>query len=116
MTVGGPISQSIFRLGCFLAAGSIVIASAGGHKQEWTPYRKGLFSDTVKYAMFNSVGIIISSFATRSIVPPILFIGATALFCGPAFYKCFTDKSDLQKLMPVGGMLMIASWVTLAVM
>jgi len=115
MTIFGAAAKSnLFRAGCIKAALTIVIASAGGHKYDWAPERKLLYSDAVKYSLFNSTGIIISSLTTTSLVPAVLFTSATLMFCVPSWYKCFTGKADLHKLMPFGGMCMITSWLALA--
>jgi len=115
MTIFGAAGKSnLFRAGCIKAALTVVIAAAGGHKYDWAAERKLLYSDAVKYSLFNSVGIIISSMTTTSVIPAILFTGGTLMFCVPSWYKCFTQKSDLHKLMPFGGMCMITSWLALA--
>ena len=117
MTIFGAAGKStLFRVGCIKAALTIVMASAGGHKYEWTPERRLLFSDAVKYSLANSMGIILTSMTTTSVVPAVLFGSATLLFCGPAWYKCFTGSSDFHKFMPFGGMCMITSWLALAFM
>lgn len=109
-----PASMFLFRLGCFKAVASIVVASMGGHKHEWTPYKKQLYGDAVKYSLFNSVGIILTTLVTTSVIPPILFLSGTAMFCVPAWYKCFSDSNQFQKFMPFGGVSMMAAWISLA--
>lgn len=109
-----PLRKGFFRIGCLKAGASVAVAAAGGHKHEWTAYKKQLYGDAVKYSIFNSVGIIISSLVTASPVPPAFFLVGTGLFCIPAWYKCFTDVNHFQKLMPFGGSAMIVAWGTLA--
>ena len=114
MVFVGPNSSLLFKLGCIKAAASIIVASAGGHKHEWSPYKKQLYGDAVKYSLFNSVGIILTSMASTSVIPVGLFLTGTTLFCIPAWYKCFTDSNEYQKAMPFGGVCMIGAWVALA--
>lgn len=114
MTLFNTAGNILFKVGCLKAAASIIVASAGGHKHEWSPYKKQLYSDAVKYSLFNSVGIIVSSLTTTSLIPAALFLSGTAMFCAPAWYKCFTDNNQFQKFMPFGGVCMIAGWVALA--
>jgi len=114
MTIFNTAGNILFKVGCLKVAASIVVASAGGHKQDWSPYKKQLYSDAVKYSVFNSIGIIVSSLTTTSMIPAVLFLSATAMFCVPAWYKCFTDSNKLHKFMPYGGASMIAGWVVLA--
>ncbi len=114
MVLFSTAGNIFFKVGCLKAAASLVIASAGGHKHEWSPYRKDLYGKGVQFSLFNSVGIIISSLVTQSYIPPALFLAGTLLFCAPAWYKCFTEKNDMQKFMPFGGACMIGAWVVLA--
>lgn len=114
MTLFNTAGNYLFKAGCLKAAVSVLIAAAGGHKKDWNADKKLLYSDAVKYSLFNSTGIIISSLVTKSFVPAALFFSATAMFSVPIWYKCFTDENKLHFLMPYGGSAMIAGWVVLA--
>ena len=111
-----PLRKWIFRAGCGLAATTIILASLGGHKYEWSAHKKRLFDLGLNYSFYNAVGMIVSSFVTDSPLPAGLFAAATLGFSVPIWFKCFTDKSTLSALLPFGGILMIVSWIALAVL
>jgi len=114
MTIFNTAGNIFFKIGCLKAAASIIVGAAGGHKYDWAPTKKQLYSDAVKYSLFNSMGVIVSSLTTTSVIPTVLFLSGTAMFCVPVWYKCFTDNTQLHKFMPYGGGAMIAGWVALA--
>jgi len=111
-----PLRKWIFRAGCGLAGTTIIIASLGGHKYEWSAHKKYLFNLGINYSFFNALGMIISSLVTESPLPAALFLGATLGFSTPIWYKCFTERATLSALLPFGGIAMIAAWIALAIL
>jgi len=109
-----PLRKWIFRSGCLLAGTTIILASLGGHKYEWSQHKKHLFNLGVKYSLFNSVGMIIASIVTDSPYPAGLFLSGILGFSAPIWFKCFTNHSTFSGLMPFGGLLMIGAWIALA--
>jgi uncharacterized membrane protein YgdD (TMEM256/DUF423 family) len=116
MSLLTPYHQWLWYAGCFTCATTIVVAAAAGHKNEWTPQKKDSQNKAVTLGLISGVGMLLSSLVTKSYLPGTLLLTGTGLFCGPIYYKNFTDDTSLSKLTPIGGSAMIAAWVLLAIM
>jgi uncharacterized membrane protein YgdD (TMEM256/DUF423 family) len=112
-------SQKKFRYlwyaGCATSTMSIVIASIGGHRYEWSPHKKYLFSIANTYGLTSGIGMLISSLHSKTLYPGALFMASVIGFCGPLWYKLFTDKNTFSKITPIGGTALILAWALLAI-
>jgi len=104
----------LIRTGCLLASGTVIMASIGGHKYEWSARTTSLYNTAITYSFFNSFAVILSGFITESLVPAGLFIAGTLGFSAPIWYKAFTQSRALNFLMPYGGVSLILAWISLA--
>ena len=99
-----------------MASLTIIMASIGGHKYEWSAHKKYLFSEATKYSLANSIGVLLSALYSDTIYPACFFIIGSLCFSGPIMYKCFTDSNALSKFAPIGGIAMILGWGLLAIL
>lgn len=114
MTLLTPYHAWLWYAGCFTCASTIVMAAAGGHKYEWPAQKKDSHNKAVTLGLVSGVGMLLSSLVSKSVIPGTLMLVGTGLFCGPIYYKNFTDDQSIAKLTPMGGSAMIAAWVLLA--
>ncbi len=105
----------LFRAGCTLACTSVIVASLGGHQYEWSAHKKTLFATAVNFSFFSSIGAIISSLTSSSVIPFGLFLAGYLGFSVPIWYKSWTDSRILSKFLPYGGVAMFLSWAALAI-
>jgi uncharacterized membrane protein YgdD (TMEM256/DUF423 family) len=110
------MNSLLWKLGAFNIAGCIAAKAAGGHKP-WDEKRKGTFSSVTQLHLVNGIGLMLASFQKTSgllgLTSLLLLLG-TGLFCGAGYYRCFTDKTNYNFLMPVGGSSMIVGWLLMA--
>ena len=108
------MNEIIFKLGCFNAALSIIMASAGGHKP-WEEKRKELYSKAFHQHIFSSFGMIISAFRFSYLAFALFGLGGS-LFSGTLYYRCFSNNESYNKLLPIGGVFLICGWLSLALL
>jgi len=46
----------------------------------------------------------------------LLFIGGLSLFCGPMYYHAMQNDPQFRRVTPYGGLLLIAGWLSIAVL
>ena len=105
----------LFKLGCSFVGLTSIVGASGGHKDNWDPLRQRAFTNALIYGFVGSLGIVISSFATKSLIPSAFFLTGYALFCGSLYHRSFTgEKTYSGKMAPMGGMALIGGWFALA--
>ena len=101
-----------FKIGCLSCSAGVVLATIGGHKEFEKP-KQGQFDKAKFYHFINSLGIIISSMKTKSMIPPSLFAIGILGFSGSLYMRVLT-KHEKFGFPPIGGVAMIIGWVALA--
>jgi uncharacterized membrane protein YgdD (TMEM256/DUF423 family) len=112
------MSSLLWRLGALNVAGSIIIQAAGGHKP-WDEKVKGTFRTAAQLHMVSGIGLMLCSFKSLNIIAyisSILLVLGTVSFCGTGYYRCFTDSTKYNYLMPIGGSSMILGWLLMALL
>jgi uncharacterized membrane protein YgdD (TMEM256/DUF423 family) len=111
-----PIHSWLWYAGCFTCAASIAFGAAGGHKVDWPQWKKDNHTKAMTLGLVSGIGILLSSMVSKSPIPGILFMSGTVGFCGPMYWKNFTDDTSFAKFTPMGGSAMIGAWILLAFM
>ncbi len=55
-------------------------------------------------------------FVSRPMITGLLFIGGLSLFCGPMYYHAIRNDPQFRRVTPYGGMLLLAGWLSIAVL
>ena len=55
-------------------------------------------------------------FVSRPMVTGLLFIGGLSLLCGPMYYHAMRNDPQFRRVTPYGGMLLLAGWLSIAVL
>ena len=105
----------LWYAGCATSTFTIIMASVGGHRYEWSEHKKLLYTTANMYGLFSGIGMLLSSIHSKTMYPGLCFLLSVLCFSGPIWYKSFTDKNTLSKLLPIGGSALILAWALLAV-
>lgn len=104
---------------CF-AALSITLGAFGTHSLEnlVTPDRLDTWATGARYLMTQALGLILIGLLSAQIKHPLkaaayLLFGGTSVFCASLFLLVLLDTSWLGAIAPIGGVMMIAGWLTL---
>jgi uncharacterized membrane protein YgdD (TMEM256/DUF423 family) len=119
-------------LGGLLAAAGVLLGAFGAHGLD--KFLEGRISDpgelehqlrnfetAVRYQMYHAVGLVLVGLVAlrrRSACTHIAawaFLIGIALFCGLLYAIVFGGPNFLGRIVPIGGVSMIAGWVALAV-
>lgn len=66
--------------------------------------------------MLHSAALLAVPFASRPMITGALFLGGISLFCGPLYYHAIRDDAQFRRVTPYGGMLLLAGWISIAVL
>ena len=115
----------IFKLGCVSMTSLIALGAAYGHKGKLDEDGTVYFNKAQMYHLMNSNHRIIADFGlfcSCLVAPATLpfkiavggFIMGILAFVGPLYYMAIKGRNNsLSKTMPVGGIAMMAGWVSL---
>ena len=122
MTAFGPSRRLTAVAGALLMATGVVIGAFGAH---WlanllTPERLSTLRTAVDYQFLNGLGLLLVAALDRDqrplSLPAALLLAGALLFCGALYALVATDVGLFGAVAPVGGALMIAGWLTLALL
>jgi len=102
----------IIKIAAANALGMIGIGAAGGHKHTWSQERKNRFMKSQIYHLLGTAGLFVAgaiSFRFQPFIAIALLLG-NMLFCAPLYYLTFTEDIAYNKMMPVGGIMMMAGF------
>jgi uncharacterized membrane protein YgdD (TMEM256/DUF423 family) len=119
------MDKKIIIAAAILGASGIVLGAFGAHalKKVLAPDALAVFETGVKYQMYHALFLLfvgatalVSQKAKKAIV--ILVVFGTALFSGSLYLLAADElvEFDLKKIgfiTPIGGLLLIAAWITL---
>lgn len=109
-----PRHKWLWIAGSLSGASTVIMGDVGGHKHEWPAWKKTNQSEATKYGLTTSVAMLISSCASRTSIPGLFLLAGNLMFTGPLYYRCHTDDSSYNKLLPIGGTSYILGYVLLA--
>jgi uncharacterized membrane protein YgdD (TMEM256/DUF423 family) len=108
------MSEILFALGCISMCSSLGAMTYGYHGG-LTYEQKKHWKKAVNFQQLGALPLLLSK-SCRSTLPGYLAIIGTATFSIPLYYSSITDDKTYNKVMPYGGVLMMASWVALALL
>ncbi len=89
--------------------------AAHGLKDALAPVALGWWQTAVQYQMWHAVGLIaLSTLPGRLGLPAVLIAAGTIVFSGSLYIMALTGLRWLGAVTPLGGLLMIAGWLLLA--
>jgi uncharacterized membrane protein YgdD (TMEM256/DUF423 family) len=75
-----------------------------------------LFQLAQNYHLLHSVAILGVPLVSRPVITGGLFLAGLTLFCGPIYLHAIRDDIRFRRVTPYGGALLIAGWVSIAVL
>ena len=66
-----------------------------------------------RYHLIHSVALLGVSLARRPSLTGFLMVGGILGFCGTTYYHAFTGDKQYRQFTPMGGMLLIAAWLSM---
>ena len=113
---GYIITASLF------AALAILFGAFGSHalKERLSAQSLEVYDIATRYLMFNSLGIFLIALLGFQLpkesleIPVIMMIVGTSIFSGSLYLIAMLDFKKLGMVTPIGGLLLIVSWLLLA--
>lgn len=114
--------RRLTALGALLAGLSVVLGAFGSHALETmvTPQRLQTWDTAVHYHMIHALallwfGLYLQHYPHRGVlVSALLILAGTLIFSGSLYALVLLDTPVLGAITPVGGILLIGGWITLA--
>ena len=110
--------------GAILLALAVILGAFGAHglRDRLDEYRMGVYEKAVFYHFIHALGILIVSILPRTGTFPeegaawvcALLLAGIVIFSGSLYVLAVTGVTWLGAITPVGGLLLMAGWVTLA--
>lgn len=110
-----------FATGALVGAFGVGIGAFGAHALERPAATKAIFETGARYQMYHAVALLAVGWAaTRWPSAWIqssgwLFLAGTSIFSGSLYLLTLSGARWLGAITPIGGLALIAGWVTLAV-
>lgn len=116
-------SRTIVATAAFLLALGTLLGAFGAHalEERLTPDRLGVYETGVRYLIFHTLGLLALGLGADRLpvravqVTAILLLGGIALFSGSIFALTFGAPRWLGAVTPLGGIGLMAAWVSLGV-
>jgi len=114
----------IIIIGSISGAISVILGAFGAHALEESLTASGrldTYETAVKYQMYHSLALILLGILMIHFQHKFLnyasysFLIGTIIFSGSLYVLCATGISKLGAITPIGGALLIAAWILLAV-
>lgn len=117
-----PTVRRLTALGALLAGLSVALGAFGSHALETmvTPQRLETWDTAVQYHMIHALallwlGLYLRHFPHRGVlVSALLILAGTLIFSGSLYALVLLDIPILGAITPIGGVLLIGGWFTLA--
>jgi uncharacterized membrane protein YgdD (TMEM256/DUF423 family) len=121
--MGGRVMNGLLFSGAVLGLISVVFGAAGDHFLDLTPEQSESLDTAIRYNMLYAIlitGIALVQFANipeklskKLMVTGSIFTVGTALFSFGIYTSIITGFSALTYLTPIGGLTIMAGWVSL---
>ena len=106
----------------FLAAMAILFGAFGSHslKEKLSAQSLEVYDIATRYLMFHAIGIFLIALLGFQLpkksleIPVIMMIVGTSIFSGSLYLIAMLDFKKLGMVTPIGGLLLIVSWLLLA--
>jgi len=117
------IDRTFAAAGALSALVAVAAGAFGAHalRTRLPPEMLAVFESGARYQMYHALGLLAVAWAaTRWPVGPVraagwLFIAGTVLFSGSLYLLSITGHRGFGAITPLGGVLFIAGWASLAV-
>jgi len=104
------------------AALAILFGAFGSHalKERLSAQSLEVYDIATRYLMFHALGIFLIALLGFQLpresleIPVIMMIGGTSIFSGSLYLIAILDFKKLGMVTPIGGLLLIVSWLLLA--
>ena len=104
------------------AALAILFGAFGSHalKERLSAQSLEVYDIATRYLMFHALGIFLIALLGFQLpkesleIPVIMMIGGTSIFSGSLYLIAMLDFKKLGMVTPIGGLLLIVSWLLLA--
>ncbi|CAF3364896.1 unnamed protein product [Rotaria socialis] len=110
--------KNCIRLAGLSGALAICLGAYGSHamKENTSDELRRLFQLAQTYHLLHSAALLAVPFVSRPHITTPLFLGGLTLFCGPIYYHAIRNDTQFRRVTPYGGMLLIAGWLSIAVL
>jgi uncharacterized membrane protein YgdD (TMEM256/DUF423 family) len=125
MTDSKSLSRSLFALGSISAAIGVAAGAFGAHglSDQLKPEMLAIYETALHYQIYHAFALLATAWAAHAWgsanigsfrVGGWCFALGTVLFSGSLYILVFTDQRWLGAITPIGGMLFLVGWITLA--
>ncbi|CAF2484173.1 unnamed protein product [Rotaria sp. Silwood2] len=113
-----PTMKNFIRCAGLSGTLAICLGVYGAHimKENTTDDLRRLFQLAQTYHLLHTVALLAVPFVSRPSITGSLFIGGLSLFCGPIYYHAIRNDTRFRSVTPYGGALLIAGWLSIAVL
>ena len=115
------MNEFFFIAGAVGGGLGVALGAFGAHglRRHFPPGRLDTFETAVRYQMYHSLALLITSLITTPAAMPWitaagwLFLGGMLLFSGSLYLLVFTGERRWGAVTPLGGLALIAGWACL---
>ncbi len=109
-------------LASLLGSVAVILGAVGSHMTAGEPTARSFYETALRYHMFSLLPLIVSGYLINraggqntiaNIAAVLTFLGMI-LFCGSLYYLALTGTGLGFYITPLGGLFLIAGWLTLA--
>ncbi|KAF5281255.1 hypothetical protein FQA39_LY05141 [Lamprigera yunnana] len=107
----------IIRVAGICGASAVALGAYGEHKsypQDKSGELKSIFKTGNNFHFLHTLALFGVPMCRHPFFTGSLMIVGTALFCGPCYYHAFTEDNRFGFLAPIGGTVLILSWLSMA--
>ncbi|CAI2385597.1 unnamed protein product [Moneuplotes crassus] len=102
--------------GCLVALGSLILHTIAAHAKSITEEDRNSLKSAANLATTSGVSMCLLALSGgHFLIFLTQFLGVT-LFSGLICYRIYTGDETFKRLVPYGGMLMMLSWVLMAIL
>ncbi len=114
--------KGYITIASLFAALAILFGAFGSHalKERLSAQSLEVYDIATRYLMFHALGIFLIALLGFQLpkesleIPVIMMIGGTSIFSGSLYLIAMLDFKKLGMVTPIGGLLLIVSWLLLA--
>lgn len=111
--------KNILIAASLLGATGVIAGAFGAHalRDVLTAARLQVWETAVRYQMYHALALLVLAGASTFSpgVTPYLWLAGVAIFSGSLYALCLTNVGALGAITPIGGLFLIAGWVSLGV-
>ncbi|XP_077987773.1 transmembrane protein 256 homolog [Glandiceps talaboti] len=111
------MGQIFLRIGALSGASAVCLGAYGAHTFKTNvqdPHRQMIFDTANKYHFLHSLVLLAMPLARKPLLAGSLITAGMVLFSGTCYLQSIHEMDSVRKFTPMGGLLLIAGWVALA--